>query len=207
MVWKLLLMTKNTSTTKLLKTICGFVNADSMLALYAFWFRYAVYFTWSPFTRSPQNMMKRFYSTWMRRKGIINHIYFTRKRCGFAHTQWWCWYSKALSLACWTLTILPVLKSSVIWRRYFSEWANASFVSCTPLPITGQTRLWMNISQEGRDVLDDLWVVILHLTAFQKLRNSFRREMKLINTIKLSTVNHGFVVAYQISFKVPRKYK
>lgn len=26
--------------------------------------------------------------------------------------------------------------------------------------------------------------------------------MKLINTIKLSTVNHGFVVAYQISFKV-----
>ena len=26
--------------------------------------------------------------------------------------------------------------------------------------------------------------------------------MKFINTIKLSTVNHGYVVAYQVSFKV-----
>ncbi|KAJ1463782.1 hypothetical protein T484DRAFT_1650595, partial [Baffinella frigidus] len=35
-------------------------------------------------------------------------------------------------------------------------------------------------TQEGKDVLDDL------------------REMKLINTIKLSTADHGVVQAYQV---------
>jgi WD repeat-containing protein 35 len=46
----------------------------------------------------------------------------------------------------------------------------------------GNIRVWMNVSQEGKDVLDDL------------------REMKLINTVKLSTVEHGIVMAYQVSF-------
>jgi len=49
--------------------------------------------------------------------------------------------------------------------------------------VVGNVRIWMNISQEGKDVLDDL------------------REMKLINTIKLSTADHGVVQAYQVSFK------
>jgi len=64
---------------------------------------------------------------------------------------------------------------------------NYDYSSCAE--VIGQTRLWMNISQEGRDDLDDL------------------REMKLINTIKLSTVNHGFVVAYQVSFKGQKMLK
>lgn len=47
----------------------------------------------------------------------------------------------------------------------------------------GTSRVWMNVSQEGKDDLDDL------------------RGMKLLNTIKLSTSDHGLVVGYQISFK------
>uniref|UniRef100_A0A7S4NNK8 Uncharacterized protein n=1 Tax=Guillardia theta TaxID=55529 RepID=A0A7S4NNK8_GUITH len=47
----------------------------------------------------------------------------------------------------------------------------------------GNVRLWMNVSQEGKDDLDDL------------------REMRFINTIKLSTVDHGLVIGYQVSFK------
>lgn len=47
----------------------------------------------------------------------------------------------------------------------------------------GTSRVWMNVSQEGKDDLDDL------------------RGMQLLNTIKLSTSDHGLVVGYQISFK------
>jgi hypothetical protein len=53
----------------------------------------------------------------------------------------------------------------------------------------GSSRLWMNVSQEGKDDLDDL------------------RGMKLLNTIKLSTSDHGLVVGYQISFKGQKMLK
>ena len=53
----------------------------------------------------------------------------------------------------------------------------------------GSSRVWMNVSQEGKDDLDDL------------------RGMKLINSIKLSTCDHGLVVGYQISFKGQKMLK
>jgi hypothetical protein len=58
---------------------------------------------------------------------------------------------------------------------------NYDYSSCAVA--IGAERVWMNLSQEGKDDLDDL------------------REMKMINTIKLSTLDQGSVQAYQISFK------
>lgn len=58
---------------------------------------------------------------------------------------------------------------------------NYDYSSCAMA--IGAERVWMNLSQEGKDDLDDL------------------REMKMINTIKLSTSDQGSVQAYQISFK------
>jgi WD repeat-containing protein 35 len=53
----------------------------------------------------------------------------------------------------------------------------------------GTSRVWMNVSQEGKDDLDDL------------------RGMKLLNTIKLSSKDHGLVTGYQISFKGQKMLK
>jgi len=58
---------------------------------------------------------------------------------------------------------------------------NYDYSSCAVA--IGSERVWMNLSQEGKDDLDDL------------------REMKMINTIKLSTADQGSVQGFQISFK------